>query len=57
MSYTPFGGVYPEDDRGPGRLNRDGVGYQWVFRNGQVHCGIWVTERTFSGYYYGVRVA
>lgn len=57
MSYNPFGGVHPEAEGSLGCLNRDGVSYRWLFRNGQLYCGIWVSDRTWSGYQYQTRVA
>lgn len=39
-----------------GSSNRDGVQYQWAFKDGQVVAGVWVTERTWSGYHYNTRV-
>ena len=54
--YTPFGGVYPEDENGLGSLNRDGVQYRWTFRNGQAYMGVWLTMQTYSGYQFQSRV-
>ncbi|AUX83632.1 hypothetical protein FDJ32_gp03 [Pseudomonas phage NV1] len=55
--YTAFGGIYPEDHHGPGSLFRDGVHYKFLFRDGQVHCGVWDLRQTHGGYQYTVRVA
>lgn len=57
MNYHPFGGVHPVvGDADIGSLNRDGVQYRWIFRNGKLYAGVWVTERTWAGYHYQLRV-